>query len=130
MRITPGNITELKNFEVIVFGSNAHGYHLGGLAKVCVDKFGAIEGRSFGLQGQSFGINTMSGLSSLIIDRDKFLKFAKQNTHLTFLLTEIGCGIAGYTPEEIAPLFIGAVKIKNIYLPESFWKILDKITIK
>lgn len=44
---------------------------------------------------------------------------------MTFLVTRIGCGIAGFTDEEIAPLFAGALGIRNIYLPSSFWKVID-----
>ena len=48
--------------------------------------------------------------------------FAKQHAELTFLVTRIGCGIAGFTDKEMAPLFIDAVDVANIHLPDSFWK--------
>ena len=54
---------------------------------------------------------------------DNFISFAKAKPELTFLVTEIGCGLAGYTPEDIAPLFIDAVDIPNIYLPIRFWNV-------
>ena len=55
---------------------------------------------------------------------DEFIKFAKQHPQLKFLVTEIGCGIAGFSPSEIAPLFEQAREVKNIYLPERFWMVL------
>jgi hypothetical protein len=55
---------------------------------------------------------------------DEFLAFARSHSELKFLVTEIGCGIAGFTPRDIAPLFRAAIDedIENIYLPESFYQ--------
>ena len=79
-----------------------------------------------GLQGQTYGIPTMHGGPEEIRPYvDEFITFAKEHPELTFLVTEIGCGIAGFIPEEIAPLFKDAVEVKNIHLPERFWKILE-----
>lgn len=125
-RITPENIESLRPNEIIVFGSNGSGRHDGGLAKICKDKFGAIYGQSYGLQGQSFGINTMDGDQKMALDVNGFIGFAKQNSNLTFLLTKIGCGIAGFTEQDIAPMLYEAIKLENIHLPESFWKILNQ----
>lgn len=52
---------------------------------------------------------------------DEFISFAKKHPELKFLVTEIGCGIAGFTVKEIAPLFKKAIDEKNIFLPESFY---------
>ena len=104
-RITPEFIKSLKRNEIFVFGSNLHGMHGGGAARIAVEKFGAIMGQGVGLQGQSYAIPTMQG-----------------GPKLTFLVTKIGCGIAGFTPREIAPLFAGAVDVENIHLPMDFWK--------
>lgn len=123
-RITPKNIMELKANEIFVFGSNQGGQHFGGAAKIAMDKFGAEHGIGYGAQGQCYAINTMDGLEHIEHQIIMFLNYAKQNADKIFLITPIGCGIAGHTPEEVAPLFKNAVNIKNIYLPESFWKII------
>ena len=75
-------------------------------------------GQGVGLQGQSYGIPTMQGgVETIKPYVDEFIEFAKINKHLTFLVTRIGCGIAGFTDEEIAPLFEQAHSIDNIVLP-------------
>ena len=77
------------------------------------------------LQGQTYAIPTMHGGVDKIYPYVKdFICFAKQHPEMTFLVTEIGCGIAGFLPEEIAPLFNEAILVGNIYLPERFWKVL------
>lgn len=100
-----GYITELEKDEVFVFGSNGQGAHLGGAAATAVSKFGAKMGQAEGLQGQSYAINTMDGGEEMAAQIKRFLKFAKEHPELTFLVTEIGCGIAGYSPKQMAPHF-------------------------
>lgn len=56
---------------------------------------------------------------------EEFIGFAKQHPQLRFLVTEIGCGIAGFTLREIAPLFEPAREVENIFLPERFWQVLN-----
>jgi hypothetical protein len=124
-RTTPNNITELKPNEIFVFGSNGDGVHMAGAAKYAKDNFGAKMWQGYGLQGQSFAINTMSGLPVIKDHVDSFLNFAWRNPDKIFLVTEIGCGIAGHTPESIATLFANCIHIENIYLPEKFWTILN-----
>lgn len=119
-RITPEYISELQPDEVFVFGSNARGMHYGGAAAFAVGRFGAIMGQGEGLQGQSYAIPTMEGIENIRAAVDRFIAFAKEHPELTFFVTPIGCGIAGYTPEDVAPLFLKAVSLPNIYLPESF----------
>lgn len=126
MRTTPNNITELKPNEIFIFGSNKYGHHISGAAKIALDKFGAIEGQGIGLQGQSFAINTMSGIEEIKYGIELLLFTANQFPEFTYLVTEIGCGIAGHKPEQIAPLFKQAKEINNIHLPESFWAILNQ----
>lgn len=126
MRVTPENIQSLKPNEIFVFGSNGLGRHDGGAANIAFNKFGAIYGQSYGLQGRSFGINTMDTVSEMTTQINRFIEETECWYNMIFLVTEIGCGIAGYTPKEIAPLFKNAVDLENIYLPESFWKILNK----
>jgi hypothetical protein len=117
-RTTPELITELKPGEIFVFGSNLAGMHGGGAAYVAYRKFGAIMGQGVGLQGQSYGIPTMQGgVETIRPYVDEFIAFARQHPELTFLVTRIGCGIAGFTNEEISPLFAEAHNVDNIVLP-------------
>ena len=126
-RISADIINTLKENEIFVFGSNLDGMHGGGAARVAYNKFGAIWGQGVGLQGQSYAIPTMHGGVDVIKPYvDEFIDFAKSHTELKFLVTRIGCGIAGFTDEEIAPLFKEAIEIENIYLPKSFYYILVK----
>lgn len=124
-RVTPENITELKPNEVFVFGSNLQGWHGGGAARYAVEHFGAIEGLGTGPQGQCYAIPTMEGPVDTIKPYvDHFIRYAKLNGGQIFYVTKIGCGIAGFTVEEIAPLFADALKIDNIYLPNEFYDVL------
>lgn len=121
-RISPEYIKELNENEIFVFGSNLDGLHGGGAARIAYDKFGAIWRQGVGLQGQSYGIPTMHGGVDVIKPYvDEFINFAKSHPEFKFLVTRIGCGIAGFNDKEIAPLFKDAIEIENIYLPESFY---------
>ena len=118
---TPGFIKSLKADEIFVFGSNLAGAHGGGAARIAVEDFGAIWGQGVGLQGQSYAIPTMQGgVETIKPYVDEFIAFAKQHRELFFYVTRIGCGIAGFRDEEIAPLFANAKKLENVALPESF----------
>jgi len=120
-RFTPERITTLAENEIFVFGSNLAGFHGGGAARLAMDRFGAVWGQGVGLQGQCYAIPTMQGgVETIIPYVDEFISFAKTNSHLTFLVTKIGCGIAGFTEEEIAPLFKDAIDVENIVLPREF----------
>jgi len=125
-RITPDNITALEPDTIFVFGSNGEGIHAGGAARIAHDKFGAKMGQGYGLQGQSFAINTMSGLNILYAHIKSFTAYAEAMPDKVFLVTEIGCGIAGYQPPDIAPLFAQAVTLPNVHLPKRFWDVLEK----
>lgn len=121
-RITPDRITSLADNEIFVFGSDVTGNHNGGAALFAVRNFGAVNGQNFGLQGHSFAIPTTNvSLREIAQYVHKFIEFAKQHPESKFLVTRIGCGIAGFTEEEIAPLFKEAQKLDNVYLPKSFW---------
>ena len=120
-RTTPEYITSLQPNEIFVFGSNLKGMHGGGAAYIAHRKFGAIMGQGVGLQGQSYGIPTMQGgVETIRPYVDEFIAFAKQHPELTFLVTRIGCGIAGFTDDEISPLFEKAHDVENIVLPEGW----------
>lgn len=121
-RITPEYITSLRPNEIFVFGSNLQGIHAGGAARAARLRFGAVMGQGIGLQGQSYAIPTMQGgVETIRPYVDEFIAFAKAHPEWNFLVTPIGCGIAGFEPEDIAPLFIAAKHIENICLPNSFW---------
>lgn len=120
-RVTPERITELGENEVFVFGSNLAGAHGGGAALLAYRKFGAICGQGVGLQGKSYGIPTMhGGVDAIKPYVDEFIEFAKTRPDLTFLVTRVGCGIAGFTNEEISPLFAKAHEVENIVLPSGW----------
>lgn len=127
MRTTPDRITALRPGEIFVFGSNLGGLHGGGAARLAWQRFGAVWGQGVGLQGQSYAIPTMQGgVETIAPYVDDFIRFARQHPEMTFLVTEIGCGIAGFTPAQIAPLFARARDVENIHLPARFWKVLGR----
>ena len=126
-RITPENIIQLKNNEIFVFGSNCKGAHGKGAAKTALG-WGAKWGQAAGLQGKTYGIPTKDAsirrvltISEIKPYVDDFIEFAKINPQFTFLVTEVGCGLAGMKPKDIAPLFKDAINISNIHLPDRFW---------
>ena len=124
-RFTPENINKLAPNEVFVFGSNLLGHHGGGAALYAMRHFGAIWGQGVGLQGQSYGIPTMQGgVETIVPYVEEFIDFAAAHPEMTFLVTRIGCVIAGFRDEEIAPLFKEALDIENIVLPQSFVTLL------
>jgi hypothetical protein len=118
---TPDKISSLKPGEIFVFGSNLKGQHGGGAARIARMYFGAIMGKGVGLQGQSYAIPTMQGgVETIRPYVDEFICFAKEHSELFFYVTRIGCGIAGFKDEEMAPLFAKAIDMKNVCLPKSF----------
>jgi hypothetical protein len=131
MKFTPDKITKLKKNQVFVFGSNEAGIHGAGAAKLAVEKFGAKMGMGYGLQGQSFGIPTKDTfIRTLSLDKIEFyiysfLSEVMEYPDTEFLLTKIGCGLAGYSEEEIANLFKGKFIPENVILPESFFNIIN-----
>lgn len=125
-KFTPENITSLGRDEVFVFGSNLAGNHAGGAARVARERFGAIMGQGVGMQGQSYAIPTMQGgVDTIKPYVDDFIKFAQKHSDMTFYVPRIGCGIAGFKDEEIAPLFDVAFDLPNVVLPKAFWNIIN-----
>jgi hypothetical protein len=127
MRTTPDEIKKLEQEQIFVFGSNLSGRHGKGAAKTALG-WGAKWGQAAGLQGRTYGIPTKDASirRTLRIDEiqpfvDDFIEFAKSRKDLIFLVTEVGCGLAGLKPKDVAPLFIKAVDVENIHLPEKFW---------
>lgn len=87
--------------------------------------FGAEWGVGVGLTGQSYAIPTMQGgVETIKPYVDEFINFAKNHQELKFLVTRIGCGIAGFKDAEIAPLFKESLTIPNIYLPRAFYNVI------
>lgn len=126
-RFTPENIIHIEDNEVFVFGSNLAGSHGGGAACLAYNRFGAVWGQGVGLQGQSYAIPTMQGgVETIKPYVDEFISFAKQHPEQKFLVTKIGCGIAAFTPDEIAPLFKDAIEVENVILPEDFVEVLSR----
>lgn len=132
-RVSSANIFSLKSNEIFVYGTNKASRHGKGAAKQAL-KFGAVWGQqpSEGLVGQTYGIPTKDeklnvlNLYSIECSVNRFFAFASENKDLCFLVTPIGCGLAGYKPKEIAPFFVDASYLTNVYLPECFWKIINK----
>lgn len=125
MGYTPDYIDRLLPNQVFVFGSNAMGYHTGGASRMAYKRFGAIWGQAEGLQGQSYAIpvdygKMMRHAPDIKTYVDRFIAFAKANPDKFFLVTRVGCGVAGYTDEEMARYFKQALELKNVSLPKSF----------
>ena len=127
-RRTTGVVEHLDENKIFVFGSNEAGIHGKGAARTA-RRWGAILGQAEGLQGQTYGIPTKDkhvrkSLNLTKIDKyvSRFIVCAAENPQYTFLVTEIGCGLSGYNPADIAPLFRQAMAVENIHLPESFWQ--------
>lgn len=129
MNITPENITHLAPDEVFVYGANEGYVHGAGAAKTAL-KWGAKHGYP-SYQGQTYGIPTKTkkfqilSIKQISMYVDTFTLFAKQNPKLKLLITEIGCGLSRYEPEDIAPLFLEASKLPNVWLSQRFWHVLN-----
>ena len=131
---TPDYIDTLLPKQIFVFGSNTLGYHTGGASGTARKKFGAVWGQAEGLQGQCYAIPVDYGRN---VRKDKevkeaverFIAFAKDHPDLFFLVTRVGCGIAGYHDEEIAQFFVGALELKNVSLPKSFVDALGGVEV-
>lgn len=136
-RITPVYISDLHPLQRIVVGSNLAGRHGAGLAKQAVKKWGARYYKAEGLQGQCYMIPVKDGRlkedpkvkRTLTIDEikpfvDTFFEVADSDLNYDYLVPLIGCGLAGYKPADMAPLFRDAIVVPNVKLPIEFWKVL------
>lgn len=130
MEFTPENISRLKANQVFVFGSNLAGVHGAGAARFAHDKFGAEYGVGFGPTGQCFAIPTKDyDIKTMPISEikkyvDSFLEYARSQPDIIFLVTKIGCGLAGLSVKSIAPMF--SKRLTNVILPIEFVKVLEK----
>lgn len=127
MNVTPEWISELKPNEIFVFGCRRSGRHYEGAANFAREHFGAVVGQGEGLQGQSYAIPTAGvGLGWIRDAIDRFTEFACANPNMKFLVTPVGCGLGLWDCNDIAPLFLNASKLPNVWLPKDFWNILYK----
>ncbi len=125
-RITPEYITTLSDDEIFVFGSNLQGRHGGGAARMAHQRFGAEWGVGTGPTGQTYAIPTMhGGVEAIKPYVDEFIEYAESHPQNRFLVTRVGCGIAGFTDSQIAPLFAGALRLPNVSLPLDWLKTLQ-----
>ena len=123
-------IKSLAEGTVFVFGSNLAGTHAGGAAKTALLHFGAVKGVGRGWSGQSYAIPTMNEhlqqmpLSQIQHYIEDFKIYTKNHPKIKYFVTSVGCGVAGYKVEEIAPMFKGISK--NVIFPASFRPFVEK----
>lgn len=125
-RATPEHIEHLRPNEIFVFGSNVNGKHAGGASRLALERFGAVMGQAEGMQGQSYAIPSV-GVSKEEMQAAilRFIRYASNNEHYTFMVTRIGCGHGGWSEREVAQMFVRARGIKNIVLPKEFMNYLQ-----
>jgi len=129
-RISAPVIKTLAADEIFVLGSHEAGKHFGGAAKQAFSFHRANMGQGVGLQGKSYAIPTLDGdfrklsLEAIGAYVSDFITFAASRPELKFLVTEIGCGIAGFEVNEIAPLFKDSIALENVWLPARFVELL------
>lgn len=136
-KFMPEAINELKANEVFVFGSNRNGNHYGGAARVAYEKFGAEWGVGEGPTGQSYALPTLDEGMEKVTEAEledsfaKMFRYAIDNQQLTFYVTKVGCGIAGWNIETVKRCFWKAVAevssdieqegiLSNVIIPEEF----------
>ena len=120
-RFCPERVEQLSNCEIFVFGSNIEGMHMGGAARVAYEKFGAEWGVGDGPTGRCYAIPTMhDGLEDIRPYAKKFIAYAKAHPMERFLLTRVGCGIAGFKDSDMAQLFEDALEVPNIAYPRQW----------
>lgn len=115
---------------IFVFGSNRQGRHGKGAALTALKKHGAIYGQASDLQGNSYAIITKElrsgfppvGRAEVLSGVRRFKRFAARHPDYLFYVVPIGCGLAGFTPAEIAPMFANAPS--NVVLPPEFASVL------
>ena len=122
-RDTPNHITHLEPNEVFVFGSNTSGLHNGGAAATAM-RFGAVWGQAEGPQGQCYALPSTGGRPLLQAAVQRFCTYAAQHPDQRFLVTRVGCGTAGFTAHDVAPLFRDCIHLENVTLPTDFWAVL------
>ena len=125
-RVAPDYINFLKSEDIFVFGSNKDGQHYGGAANFAHTHFGAEWGVGEGITGKCYALPTMEGAESFEAAVQRFTEWVEQDPNHNYLVSAVGCGIAGYEPSDVAPMFLEAAALPNVYLPQCFWDELDK----
>lgn len=135
MKITRENIEVMEPNQIFVFGSNTAGRHGKGAARHAMIHFGAKYGTGLGRTGQCYAIPTKDDRMQVLppiaigISVREFIRYAKEHQDLEFLVTQIGCGLAGYSAGEIAPFFFrDGPPPPNVSLPAEFWKHASQIS--
>lgn len=129
MKAAPDHITSLAPNEIFVYGSNEAYRHGSGAARAAL-AFGAkygigpICGQTYGISTKDHDIKTLD-LDEIQIHVDDFIHYTTVRSDLIFLVTEVGCGLAGYTPNDIAPLFAAAASLPNVRLPKAFYDVIN-----
>lgn len=134
-RITPEELKrkDIGEDDIFVFGSNEKGIHGAGAALFAFQELGFPKGLGFGMRDNdsAFALPTKDWeiktlpLESINFYISRFIEYAKLCWGLKFYVTQIGCGLAGYKPYQIAPMFRNAINLENVYLPLCFWEVLD-----
>ena len=134
-KYVPQIVYSLGRNEIFVFGSNRLGNHIGGAANVAFREFGASWGVGEGLTSNTYALPTLDEqynqvtMDELYESFVKFLKCVASNQDKLFLLTPVGCGIAGFDTNQVADVFWRAVKnnfpgpafeLRRIVLPATF----------
>jgi PPE-repeat protein len=136
LKVTEENISTLLENEIFVFGSNLKGVHGAGAALLAKNKFGAELGMGEGITGQCYALPTKNeNIETMFINDiykhiENLLQVVKNTPEKHFKITAVGCGLAGYTPSDIAPMFGGFICLPNISLPQSFIDIIFPTVIK
>jgi len=136
IKITSENTQTLKSNEVFVFGSNLAGQHLGGAALLAKEKFGAELGVGEGMTGQCYALPTKDeNIETLPIAEihkaiEQLRETVENNKDKFFIITAVGCGLAGYEAKDIAPMFENFINFENISLPQSFVDVIFPKVIK
>lgn len=125
-RITPENITLVTSDMRILIGTNESGIHGAGIAKVAFDNWGLDWGKGFGPSGFCFGLPTKNwSIRQLPLDVienyvQRYIDWCQHEVKLKHYVTKIGCGLAGYTVPDIAPMFFTCKRFTNMWLPQDF----------
>lgn len=126
----PEYITKDDENTIFVFGSNLAGRHGKGAALTARLTWGAKTGVGSGLTGRAYALPTKDAklntlpLSAIAVHVKRFTAFATYRTDLVFMCTRVGTGLAGYSDRDVAPLFAGAARLGNVYLPANWLDII------
>ncbi|MBO4751964.1 MAG: hypothetical protein J5526_04335 [Bacteroidales bacterium] len=121
-------IERLSLCEVFVFGSNPDGHHRGGAARTAMENFGAQWGNGAGPQGQCYAIpTTFRRVEEIKPYADEFVEYVKSHPMKRFLITRLGCGVAGFSDKQVAPLFDGLYNVKNAVFSWDWWWVLEEM---